>query len=621
MQYVRENPWVNQGLSVGGLKWAISAMYASNWHPLTWISHMADCSLWGLNPGGHHLTNVILHSLNAALLFFLLHRLTRRLWPSWLTAALFAWHPLHVESVAWIAERKDVLSTLFLFLTIWAYAEYVRHGAIYRYVLALALFAAGLLCKPMIVTLPCLLLLLDYWPLQRLQPSAETGGRRSMFCLILEKLPFFALSLAASIMTILAQRSGGAIKTFDQVSLLMRLVNSAAAYGWYVTKTIVPTGLCVFHSMPSSPAYAAAIGSLLLIAGIAWLAVRMRVQHPWILVGWFWFLGTLIPVIGIIQVGHQAVADRYTYVSLIGLFIILSWGLDLWIKIRPSLRSWAIGLAAVSLLLCIVETRAQLTSWQNGIALFTRILAADGNSAFAQNGLAAALSDAGRGREAIPHYEEVLRLLPDLGPTHAKLGIEFVNIGDLNHASEQFSAALKLSPNDESLHNNLGVVLAREGQLERAVEQFKAAIQCNPTYPESYLNYARALEREGQYGLAVTNYYLALERDTNSPETLNGLAHLLATCPQPKWNNPSAAVALAERANALTRFQVCPYIATLAAAYAAIGEYSKAVENADLARRLATVQGLQDLAAKIESELESYKARQKSEIRRDMPVK
>jgi tetratricopeptide (TPR) repeat protein len=621
--YVYENPWVNQGLSIDSAKWAFSAMYASNWHPLTWISHMADCSLWGLNAGGHHLTNIMLHSLNAALLFFLLHRLTQRLWPSWLTAALFAWHPLHVESVAWVAERKDLLSTLFLFLTIWAYAQYVKRHAIGRYVLALGLFAVGLLCKPMLVTLPCLLLLLDYWPLQRFQALTASGkdAQQTISRLTLEKLPFFAMSMAASIVTILAQRSGGAIKTFDQVSLQLRLVNSMAAYGWYVVKMFVPTNLCVFHPLPSSPPYVAAFFSLLLIAGVAWLGVRLRRSSPWILVGWFWFLGTLVPVIGIIQVGHQAVADRYTYVSLIGLFIILSCGLDRWVQMRPSFRSWVVSLTTVALILCAVETRIQLTYWQNGITLFTRVLAVNGDSAFAQNGLASALSDAGRGREAIPHYEEVLRLLPDTGLVHYKLGIEFANIDDLKQAAEQFSKALKLNPHDETLYNNLGVVLAREGQLERAIEQFKAAIQCNPTYPKSFLNYARALEKEGQFGLAITNYNLALERDPNSPETLNGLAHLLVTSAQSKWKNPSAAIPLAERANKMTQFQVPSYMATLAAAYAAAGDYSKAVENADLARRLAEAQGMTELAKSLESDLESYKARQKSEIRHDMPSK
>jgi tetratricopeptide (TPR) repeat protein len=427
--------------------------------------------------------------------------------------------------------------------------------------------------------------------------------------------------VAASIVTILAQQSGGAVKTFDQASPALRLANSVAAYGWYLAKTFVPVNLAVFYPLPHSPPYVAAIGSLVLIAGFTWLAVRWRRQHPWILVGWFWFLGMLVPVIGIIQVGAQAVADRYTYVPLIGLFIILSWGLALWLEIKPALRSWVISLAAISLLLCAMGTRIQLTYWRNGIALFTRVLTVNGNSAFAQNSLAVALSNDGRGPEAIPHYEEALRLQPDSVFAHYNLGIEFANVGDLDQASNQLSEALKLSPNNESLHNNLEVVLAREGQLARAIEQFKAAIQSNPTYPKSYLNYARALEKEEQFGLAITNYSLALERDPNSPEILNGLANLLVTCAQSQWRNPAAAVPLAERANAVTQFQVPPYLATLAASYAAVGNYAKAIENAELAQRLAVAQGMQELGTKLEGDLAAYKGRQKSEAPRVTPPK
>jgi tetratricopeptide (TPR) repeat protein len=623
-QYVYENPWVNQGLSVDSVKWAFSSTHAANWHPLTWISHMADSSLWGgLNAGGHHLTNILLHSLNALLLFLLLKCMTQRLWPSWLAAALFAWHPLHVESVAWVAERKDLLSTLFLLLTIWAYAQYVHRRAINRYVLALALFALGLLCKPMIVTLPCLLLLLDYWPLRRCQPSTEPGmgAQSTFFRLAVEKLPFLALSLAASVVTIIAQHSGGAIKTFDQASLSMRLVNSVAAYGWYVVKMLVPANLCVFYPLPPSPPYAAALGSGIVLAGLTWIAIRFRHLYPWLPVGWFWFLGALVPVIGLVQVGGQAVADRYTYVPLIGLFIIFSWSLGRWIEVRPSVRPWIISLTGVLLLSCLVATSIQLRYWQSGIPLFTRVLEVNGDSAFAQNSLGVALSNAGRGREAIPHYLTALRFQPDSIHAHYNLGVEYADVGDLDHAAEQFYAALKISPRSESLHNNLGVVLAKEGQVEKAVEQFKAAIDCNPTYPKSYLNYARALEQQGQFGLAITNYNLALQRDPNSPEIVNGLANLFATCTEAKWRNPPAAVQLAGRANAMTQFQVSTYVATLAAAYAAAGDYAKAAENADLARRLAEAQGMTDLAAKLQTDLESYKARLKSEVQRDSPPK
>jgi tetratricopeptide (TPR) repeat protein len=439
--------------------------------------------------------------------------------------------------------------------------------------------------------------------------------------LTVEKLPFFAMSLAASIVTILAQRSGGAIKTFDQASPPLRLVNAVAAYGWYLAKTFVPVNLCVFYPLPSSPPYSAAFFSLLLIAELSWLAIRMRHQYPWMPVGWFWFLGTLVPVIGIIQVGGQAVADRYTYFPLIGVFIILSWGLQRWFEKRPSVRPLIIGVTAVSLLLCAAATRTQLTYWQSGIALFTRVLAVNGNSSFAQNSLGVALSNAGRGRDAVPHYEEALRLQPDSVHARYNLGIELADIGELEPAAHQFSEALKLNPHNESLHNNLGVVLAREGQLESAVEHFKAAIECNPAYPKSYLNYAMALEKEGRFGLAITNYNLALSRDPNSPAILNGLANLLVTCAHSQWKNTSAAVQLAERANAMTGFHVSPYVSTLAAAYAAAGDYSKAVENAELARRLAEGQGMGELATKLNEDIESYKAHQESETRRDMPPK
>jgi tetratricopeptide (TPR) repeat protein len=622
-QYVYENPWVNQGLSAASVKWAFSAMHAANWHPLTWLSHMTDCWLWGLDAGGHHLTNVLLHSFNSLLLFLLLKFMTQRVWPSWLASALFAWHPLHVESVAWVAERKDLLSTMFFFLTIWTYAQYVRRGALSRYILALGLFAMGLLCKPMIVTLPCLLLLLDYWPLQRYQSSPDQPENmpRRLVRLAVEKLPFFALSLAASVVTILAQHSGGALKTFDHSSLALRLANSVAAYGWYLAKTWMPVNLCVFYPLAQSPPYVAAAGSLLLLAGLTWLVVRMWRRYPWLAVGWFWFLGLLVPVIGLIQVGGQAFADRYTYVPLIGLFLIFSWGLNECVENRPAMRPWIVSLAAVSLLLSMVGMRNQLTYWQNGITLFTRVLAVDGNSAFGQNSLGVALSNAGRGQEAIPHYQEALRLQPDSIHAHYNLGIELASIGELSKAADQFSEALKLNPGNESLYNNLGVVLAQEGQLEKATEQFKRAIECNPTYPKSYLNYARALEKEGKIGLAVTNYYLALQRDPDSPEILNGLASLLVTCAQPEWRNPAGAVAMAERANAMTRFQAAPYLATLAAAYAASGDYTKAVVNADLARRLAEAEGSHALAAKLQTDMEAYKRGKQTETGPDKPGK
>jgi tetratricopeptide (TPR) repeat protein len=610
-QYVYENPWVNEGLSVASIKWAFSTMHASNWHPLTWISHMIDCSLYGLNAGGHHLTNILIHTVTAVLLFLLLNRMTDRLWPSWLVAALFAWHPLHVESVAWVSERKDVLSALFLVLTIWAYTRYVERPRLPRYLLALCLFGSGLLCKPMLVTLPCLLLLLDFWPLRRFGNFELTQGitaRPKLLPLVIEKLPFFILSLAASIVTIIAQRSGGAIKDFVHVSFPSRLLNAASAYGWYLAKTILPINLCAFYPLPKHIHYIAVVSSVLVIAAVSCWAMLRRRKQPWLLVGWLWFLGTLVPVIGLIQVGGQAVADRYTYVPLIGLFLMFAWGLAAAMEEIPSARPWGIGAASLALLLCIGATRIQLPYWKDGVSLFTRVLAVTGDSAFAQNNLGIALSNAGKGTAAIPHYEEALRLQPDSIHAHYNLGIEFADMGNLKQAAYHFSEALKLSPRNESLHNNLGVILAQEGLVPMAMEQFKEAIECNPTYPKSYLNYAMALEKEGQIALAITNYKLALERDTNAPEALNNLARLYVTAPDAQLHR--TAVQLAERANKLTRFQVASYLETLAAAYAAVGSYSKAVTNAEWARRLAEVRGTKKEADKIKAELESYRAHQ-----------
>jgi protein O-mannosyl-transferase len=610
-QYVYENPWVNEGLSGASIRWAFSTMHASNWHPLSWISHMIDSSLYGLNAGGHHLTNILLHTVNALLLFLLLNRMTHRLWLSWLVAALFAWHPLHVESVAWVAERKDVLSTLFLILTIWAYTRYTERPGAQRYLLALCLFGIGLLCKPMLVTLPCLLLLLDFWPLRRLEDfklPQGVVGRTKLLPLVIEKLPFFAFSLAASFVTIIAQRSGGAIKDFAHVSFSSRLLNAAAAYGWYLAKTILPINLSVFYPLPKDIHYVAVISSILVIGAMSYWAILRRRKQPWLLVGWFWFLGMLVPVIGLVQVGGQAVADRYTYVPLVGLFIMFAWGLADALEEIPSARPWGIGAASVALLLCIGTTRSQLAYWKDGMTLFTRVLAVTGNSAFAQNSLGVALSNSGRGGEAILHYEEALRLQPDSIHAHYNLGIEYADMGNLKQAAHHFSEALKLSPRNESLHNNLGVILAQEGEVPMAMEQFKAAIECNPTYPKSYLNYAMALEKEGQIALAITNYKLALERDTNAPEALNNLARLYVTTPDAQMHR--TAVQLAERANKLTRFQVASYVETLAAAYAAVGSYSKAVTNAAWAHKLAEVRGTKKEADKIKAELESYKAHQ-----------
>jgi len=609
-QYVSGNSWVNQGLGCASLKWAFTSFYAANWHPLTWISHMLDCSMHGLFAGGHHLTSIVLHSLNTLLLFLLLKSLTRSLWPSLLVAALFGWHPLHVESAAWVAERKDVLSTLFLLLTIWAYSWYVDRPTIRRYALALAAFALGLMSKPMLVTLPGVLLLLDFWPLNRLAAASfpdQSGARKIYLKLFMEKLPFFVLSLAACVVTVMAQRSGGAIKDFQEVSGWMRVLNAPLACVRYVGKTICPVNLSVFYPLPSELPVVAGFSSALALALVSYLIFRRRSQSPWLIVGWLWFLGTLFPVLGLVQIGSHAMADRYAYVSAIGLFVMFAWSLHCWVRGRPSARAWGLGIATVPLLVCVWLTPIQLAYWQDSIALFTHALSVTKNNAVAHNNLGVGLANAGKTAEAISHYAEALRIKPDYVFAHYNLGVELAAAGKLDQAAFHFSEALKYNPRSEILHNNIGVILARQGKPEAAMAHFKQAIQINPAYPKPYLNYGAALQNLGLAGQAVTNYTKALELDPAWPEALDKLAFMLATCPETNWHNSSQAIRLAERANEITGRELPAYLATLALTYAAAGEFSNAVFTAEQARQKAQVKGLQKLAGKLEADLQFYR--------------
>jgi tetratricopeptide (TPR) repeat protein len=610
--YVYDNPWVNGGLHLDALRWALSSTWACNWHPLTWISHMLDCSCYGLFAGGHHLTSIILHSLNTLMLFGLLQWLTKSLWASGVAAALFAWHPLHVESVAWVAERKDVLSTLFLLLTIWAYACYTKRPTISRYALALVLFALGLMSKPMLVTVPFVLLLLDYWPLGRVVSAGKTGAEvkagKSCPALVVEKLPFFALALVASVITVMAQGSGGAIKTTEQVPWAMRVPVALTAYLGYLGKSIWPVNLSVFYPLPARPPLTAGVCSALGLAGITYVVLRWRFRFPWMTVGWLWFLVTLVPVIGIIQVGTQAMADRYTYIPMIGLLLLVVWSFEHWVKSMPGVRALAFVLAGGAVLSCLVLTRIQLSHWHDSIALFTHALSVTTNNPVAHQNLGVALANAGRSAEAIAHYQEVLRLMPNSAQAHYNLGIEMASAGKLDQATFHYSEALKLNPKSEKLHNNFGVILAQRGELQAAMEEFKRSIQLNPNYPKPYLNYGMAMQQRGLTAVAVTNYAKALELDSNWPEALDKLALLLATCPEPNLRNPPLAVELAERANQITRGEVPAYLDTLATAYAAAGNYTNAVSIGELALQQARVRHLLELQRKLDLDLEAYRA-------------
>jgi len=554
--YITENAMVRSGLTARGIVWAFTAGHASNWHPLTWLSHMLDCELFGLNPGAHHMVSLVLHWINSLLLFLVLSRMTGALWRSALAAALFALHPLHVESVAWAAERKDVLSTAFWLLTLWAYVRYTDRPGPRRYALIIVLFAAGLMAKPMLVTLPFALLLLDYWPLRRFEApvSDGTGARkgrklvsppnppRSRLMLLWEKWPLLALSAASSVVTFLVQRSWGAVPSLEQIPLTLRIENALVAYAIYIRKMFWPADLSVFYPLPSYwPTWRPLLaGSLLLL--ISCFAVARLRRLPFVAVGWFWYLGTLVPVIGLVQVGAQAMADRYTYIPLIGLFIMIAWSVPDPGRVSRSRRA-LVGATATSLCLVLgFYAWRQVGTWRNSMALFEHALRVNPNNYLAHGSLGLALSQQGRIDEAIEHYLE----------------------------------ALRINPNHSMTANNLGLAMAGKGRLQEAMAFYQRAIRLKP----------------------------------GNAEATNNLAWVLATADEPAMRDGAKAVELALRACELTDYSNPTVLDTLAAAYAEAGRFHEAIQTLERAVELASRSGQGELVSVFQDRLRLYRGGQ-----------
>ncbi len=412
--YISENPHVQSPLNLRSVRWSFSLFQTGpNWIPLSWLSHMVDYQLYGLNPRGHHFNNLLFHLANTLLLFIALNRMTKAVWRSALVAALFAVHPLHVESVAWVSERKDVLSTFFWMLTIWAYARYVEKPGIRKYLLALLFFVLGMMSKPMLVTLPFVLLLLDYWPLGRLGTSDTAKPRISTFLhLVREKIPFFFFSASLSVVTFLAQQNTSAVRSLNEFPLPERIANALVAYVSYIGKIIWPHNLAVFYPYPGMAAWWQVAGSFLLLAGITFTAFRTLGSLPWVTVGWLWYVGTLFPVIGFVQVGLQSMADRYTYVPIIGLFIIVSWGMHQSLQIFSFQKVAFRIFGGILLVIFSVCTWFQTEYWRNDISLFSHALKVTSNNHLAHNNLALALSREGKLKEATLHFSEAIRIRP-----------------------------------------------------------------------------------------------------------------------------------------------------------------------------------------------------------------
>lgn len=448
-QYLVANPDAQAGLTGRSAWWALTSFYASNWHPLTWISHLLDVTLFSLEPGGHHMINVLMHALNAGLLFVVLSRLTGRSWMSALAAALFAVHPLQVESVAWVSERKNILSTLILLLTVEVYRRYAGRPVAGRYLAVAGIFGLALMAKPMVVTLPLLLLLIDYWPLQRLRAGIPAAR------LLLEKLPLLLFSAATAVLTITAQEQGGSMRSVHQYSLPVRLANALVSYVAYSRHTIWPSGLNAFypHAGPAIPIWEVA-GAVLFLAGVSWWALRQVGKRPWLTVGWLWYLIALLPVIGLVQVGDQAMADRYAYLPIIGLLIIAARGLD---ELTETKALWRVKarVAAVALVVLLAgAATVQTTWWENNETLFKRALAVTSNNWFAHISLAASLAMQGDPDGAVTHYRE----------------------------------ALAIRGRDPILINNLAFIIGRQNRIEEAMTLFREAAALKSDYAEPQFN-------------------------------------------------------------------------------------------------------------------------------------
>ena len=502
-RYVTENMHVLRGLDRESISWAFTATDAANWHPLTWLSHMLDVQLFGLDAGKQHVTNLLLHMANAILLLLLLFRMTGALWRSAFVAALFALHPLHVESVAWIAERKDVLSTLFWLLTTGAWLAYVKSSKAVPYAMMLAFFALGLMSKPMLVTLPFTLLLLDYWPLQRLTFPLRRRSEE-IKKLLWEKAPLFAMAAASSVVTAIIQKKAGAVQTLEAYTFAGRCANAALAYVSYLGKTLWPTSLAAFYPHPRFGLLTwAACGSALLLLAATILAFRLAKRAPYLPFGWFWYLGTLVPVIGLVQVGDQAMADRYTYVPLIGIFIAAAWGLADVVKENAAIRHAAAVAAGGALAALFLLTRIQTGYWSDDMTLFRHALEVTSDNALAHINFGIALGQRGRPSEAMEHFREALRIEPDNTNAMNNLGYALTRLRRLPEALGLLEEAVRRKPNFAEAQNNLGNALVGADRLEEAVGHFRQAVRIQPDFALAWHNLGPALVRLNRMPEAV----------------------------------------------------------------------------------------------------------------------
>ncbi len=583
-EYVVDNPNVTQGITLKSIIWAFTTPHSGNWHSLTWLSHMLDCRLFGLNPMGHHLTSLLLHAANALLLFFVLKKMTAAPWSSAFVAAAFALHPLHVESVAWVSERKDALSGFFWMLTMLAYVRYAEQPGVKRYLPVIIALCLGLLSKSMLVTLPFALLLLDYWPLDRLQPphtrseehSKEAGPPKGpyhtapLWRLIVEKVPLFTLSAVASVITFVVQQSAGAAELTEKLPLHFRLSNALVSYISYIGKTLYPGRLAAYYPLSRIPLWQPVVCFAVLIV-ISILVVISR--RKYLVVGWLWYLGTLIPVIGLVQVGSQAMADRYTYIPSVGLFIIVAYGAaELAAKWRLR-KTWLAASAVLILAALVILTRIQVRYWKDSSAL----------------------------------YEHGIEVTKNNARMHNWYGLVLIQKQQLDEAASHFAQAVRINPRYAEAMSCLGKTLLLQGKADQAVNCFNAVLVNHKDWPEVYANLGQAYLTLGREKLAVDSLSECVRLDPNNIRALNNLAWVLATASDPKLRNPAAAVEYALKACKLQPDDP-GLLDTLAVAYAAAGNFPDAVKTAEEAVKLFEAAGQPAIADQIRQRLALYQS-------------
>jgi tetratricopeptide (TPR) repeat protein len=516
--YVTENPMVKAGLSGEGLRWAATTFHEYHWHPLTWVSHMADVQMYGPNASRHLLGNLGLHTAASILLFLALCGMTGRLWPSAIVAALFAVHPLHVESVAWVAERKDVLSGFFFMLTLWLYARYVRRpDQRARLAAVIAAYVLGLLAKPMLVTLPFVLVLLDYWPLNRLQRGT-----------IIEKWALFVLSAASAVVTYLAMTSHGATKTLVRYPADVRLGNAVMSYAGYLKKALWPFDLCAFYPFHAvAPSWV--LASLVLMLLLTAAAYALRRGHPWLLVGWLWYCGMLVPVIGLVQVGGYAMADRYTYLPMVGIFLAVVWEIAGLVDQRVAWRRVAAVGATLLLLGFAWVARLQVGFWQDSVTLYERALAVTTDNGYIEASLGSLLAGQGKFDEALPHIKNAVRLDPSSAHARIDLGRALDKLGNRKDALAAYDEAARLIHTDDATNYfYLGVSMAQAQQLAKALENFNKTLALNPNYFAAHANAAIALMALGRAEEAIPHFEAVTQANPKSPVAHNNLGNALA---------------------------------------------------------------------------------------------